>query len=171
MNTCTAPDCTREIRARGLCASHYMSARHQRIKSDPTAKRTRGACTLDGCAENQYARGWCVTHYSRWRRTGDPLGRFQPTEVRFWRFVAKTDTCWLWTGATASGYGLFWDERQVRAHRWAYESEVGPIPEGLQLDHLCRVPLCVRPDHLEPVTGAENMRRMWLARRADQEAS
>jgi hypothetical protein len=51
------------------------------------------------------------------------------------------------------------------AHRFYYEQHVGPIPEGLQLDHLCRNTRCVNPAHLEPVTGAENMRRRVAARR------
>lgn len=63
------------------------------------------------------------------------------------------DDCWEWTGKAASGYG---------AHRRVYEWLRGPVPEGLELDHLCRNKLCVRPDHLEPVTRAENMRRrVW----------
>ena len=84
----------------------------------------------------------------------------RPAEVRFWKKVNKTEGCWLWTAAWMRGYGKFWSgERLVPAHRWAYEAEVGPIPEGLQLDHLCRNKRCVRPDHLEVVTGAENTRR------------
>jgi hypothetical protein len=62
------------------------------------------------------------------------------------------------------GHGLFNlgadnDRRPVRAHRFAYENLVGEIPDGLALDHLCRNPRCVNPDHLEPVTHAENVRR------------
>ncbi len=76
--------------------------------------------------------------------------------------------CWLWMGATYIGgrggtrgshplpYGQF---RRMPAHRWAYERFVGPIPNGLQLDHLCRTTLCVNPDHLEPVTNRENVLR------------
>src|SRR3954469_2333783 len=69
--------------------------------------------------------------------------------------------CWLWVGCVlSSGYGQFWDgERKVGAHRWSYEHFVGPIPYGLELDHLCRVRNCVNPAHLEPVTRAENHRR------------
>lgn len=52
----------------------------------------------------------------------------------------------------------------VRAHRFAYELVKGPIPEGLTLDHLCNVPLCVNPDHLEPVTLSENIRRANVQR-------
>lgn len=93
----------------------------------------------------------------------------QSTEVeRFWSKVQKTDTCWLWTGTpTPAGYGKFGARRtMVLVHRYAYELLVGPIPEGLELDHLCFVKLCVNPAHLEPVTGAENTRRYWASRTA-----
>ena len=80
--------------------------------------------------------------------------------VRFWAKVNKTDSCWLWTGAITGGYGSFWiGTGTVRAHRFSYEHLVGPIPDGLVLDHLCRVTKCVNPAHLEPVTTAENVRR------------
>lgn len=69
--------------------------------------------------------------------------------------------CWLWTGTiNDSGYGRFnVSDRRERAHRLLYEYLKGPIPEGLILDHLCRVRSCVNPDHLEPVTQGENVRR------------
>jgi hypothetical protein len=89
--------------------------------------------------------------------------------VRFWEKVAKTDACWNWTGHTSGGYGRITRSRAdvkanggprgVQAHRFAYEDIVGPIPAGLQLDHLCRNQLCVNPDHLEPVTQRENLLR------------
>lgn len=73
--------------------------------------------------------------------------------------VAETG-CWLWTANQSKGYGLFWLRGKVRAaHRVAYERHVGQIPEGLQLDHLCRTPLCVNPTHLEPVSHRENQLR------------
>ena len=70
--------------------------------------------------------------------------------------------CWLWTGGVNhGGYGQFSDGRGKNggAHRAAYEVFVGPIPEGLTLDHLCRVRCCVNPAHLEPVSMQENLRR------------
>src|SRR3990167_6386730 len=69
--------------------------------------------------------------------------------------------CWLWTGADdGNGYGTLTVGRVMRkAHLYSYEAFVGPIPEGLQLDHLCRVRCCVNPDHLEPVTQRENILR------------
>lgn len=68
--------------------------------------------------------------------------------------------CWLWTGHTWLGYGYY---NRVRAHRLIYTSMVGPIPDGLQVDHLCRVRSCVNPAHLEPVTCRENLRRSPIA--------
>lgn len=87
--------------------------------------------------------------------------RFFSVEERFWQKVQKTETCWLWTGnRNHGGYGcLTIDYRSVKAHRWAYQKLIGPIPLGLELDHLCRVRHCVNPSHLEPVTAQENSRR------------
>lgn len=69
--------------------------------------------------------------------------------------------CWTWTAALRpDGYGAFnAGGKAVRSHVWAWEQEHGPVPEGLELDHLCRRPSCVRPSHLEAVTHAENSRR------------
>lgn len=92
-----------------------------------------------------------------------------PAVDRFWSAVSKGDgdTCWLWTASrTPEGYGQFGAEkRRILAHRFSYELSVGPIPEGLELDHLCRNRGCVRPDHLQPVTRQENARRSPLAAR------
>jgi hypothetical protein len=80
--------------------------------------------------------------------------RIEGQEERFWAKVAKADGCWLWTGAKdTSGYGNF---QGIGAHRIAYQLTVGPIPEGLTIDHLCRVRACVNPVHMEPVTRKEN---------------
>lgn len=86
--------------------------------------------------------------------------RRTPAE-RFWAKVAKSDGCWQWMAArTPKGYGQFAPHRRhVYAHRYVYELVVGPIPEGLTIDHLCRNRGCVRPDHLEVVTRGENTRR------------
>ena len=66
--------------------------------------------------------------------------------------------CWLWIGTIRAGYGLFWvGKKHVSAHRWNYENTYGPIPHGLDLDHLCRVTCCVNPQHLRIVTHQENM--------------
>lgn len=71
------------------------------------------------------------------------------------------DACWLWSASrTTAGYGNFrMGGKVVYGHRVAYEAAYGPIPDGLQIDHLCRVRHCVNPLHLEAVTQAENLRR------------
>lgn len=90
-------------------------------------------------------------------------GATTPVATRFWAKVEKTGTCWLWLGGRSrTGYGKFGlgtGKGWKLAHRTAYELAVGPIPEGRQLDHLCRVRHCVNPAHLEPVTRTENVRR------------
>jgi hypothetical protein len=91
-----------------------------------------------------------------------------PIADRFYDKVEKTDTCWLWTAAKVrNGYGIIGaggaGNGFLYAHRVSYELSVGPIPDGLFLDHLCRVRHCVNPEHLEPVTTAENCRRAAAA--------
>ncbi len=90
-------------------------------------------------------------------------------ETRFWSKVEKTPTCWNWIGGKRRTkklyYGVFGithsyhNYETVTAHRFAYQLIKGPIPEGKELDHLCKNTLCVNPDHLEPVTHRENIMR------------
>ncbi len=95
-----------------------------------------------------------------------PIAPIDP--ARFWRHVDSSGgllACWPWTaGMDRYGYG---EHRQItagkrrywRAHRLAFEMTVGPIPDGLVIDHLCRNRSCCNPAHMEPVTPAENTRR------------
>jgi hypothetical protein len=85
-----------------------------------------------------------------------------PPEERFWAKVDRRDPddCWLWITPSVRGYGYFhFEGRKVLVHRWSYEHLIGQIPQGLDLDHLCRVRHCVNPKHLEPVIHRENVRR------------
>ena len=138
------------------------------VAPGPVGESTDGCCAVAGCDRPAEKRGWCNTHYQKWRTTGVAgtgpvrvLGR--PDADRFWEKVDTSGECWRYTGAkNDKGYGKFWkgsEKRLVQAHRFAFEDQVGLIPDGLQLDHLCRNPACVRPDHLEPVTSGENTRR------------
>lgn len=89
-------------------------------------------------------------------------GRRAPLAERLWRRVDATGDCWTWTGYLAkTGYGQIADKPGPMAytHRVAWESLVGPIPDGMQLDHLCRNRACVNPDHLEQVASAVNTLR------------
>lgn len=73
--------------------------------------------------------------------------------------IEKTESCWLWAGGKyQNGYGKF-GNRGYMVHRISYEMAKGKIPQGMKLDHLCRVRHCVNPDHLEPVTLVENVMR------------
>ena len=118
------------------------------------------------CGKPAVARKLCPKHYYHERKRTGPLPSKTP-EQRFWEKVTKQGPipvyrpelgpCWLWKGALSSGYGSFsLDGRTQYAHRIAYGWLVGQIPDGLQLDHLCRNPPCCNPTHLEPVTSGEN---------------
>lgn len=131
-------------------------------------------CEVEDCGRTTIARGFCTKHYQRWKKFGSPLivlrDREITTEERFWVKVDKNGpvpsyaphlgSCWIWTAALAEGYGVFSVEnRQRRAHILAWMWAKGEIPEGCELDHLCRVRRCVRPDHLEAVTHWVNVAR------------
>jgi hypothetical protein len=95
-------------------------------------------------------------------RPDGPLRLSLADLARFWSRVTFTEGCWTWprNPESTARYGSFCVGGQIlRAHRVAYMVTVGPIPDGLVLDHLCRNTFCVRPDHLEAVTQGENVRR------------
>lgn len=92
---------------------------------------------------------------------GKPLFHFEDTGFK--------TPCWLWDRTIVYGYGQTrlvggdgYKNVAIYAHRWLWQMANGPVPKGKQLDHLCRIRRCCRPDHLEVVTNAENVRRSPL---------
>lgn len=173
-DTCSVGGCdkARKYVAAGLCGMHYVRLRrHGDVgASEPmrgVLTPANGLCVIEGCERTVDSFGWCSLHHDRWRSTGDPTlarhVRGDDDTERFWRRVNKqTDGCWHWTGTRdQDGYGVLraHKQRNIRAHRFAYELIVGPVGDGLVMDHLCRVRHCVNPEHLEPVTPRENVVR------------
>ena len=181
---CAVDGCDRPVRARGWCNPHYLrwykTGDPEKIRPARWDGYVRPECSVDGCTILAHARGLCTIHFPRMRRHGDPLAGRRPNSVgtdeeRFATMFDQRgdDECWLWNaGCSTAGYGEFHlGGTNVYAHRWAYEHAVGPIPEGLSVDHVCHNSdpdcpggvcdhrRCVNPAHLEPVTVAENFRR------------
>lgn len=123
-----------------------------------------GTCAIGGCDDPVKARGYCNRHYLRDYRNGGPTAgaafRWTDDDQRLWEQIDATGPCWEWTGSRTNGYGYTTHcGTRGRVHRIVWTLLVGPIPAGMQLDHLCRNRACCNPDHLEPVTQQENIRR------------
>ena len=123
-------------------------------------------CTIPACAKPYHGRGWCITHYGKWRKTGDQNYTKPTFEERLFGKIDFSGVCWEWIGAKgADGYGTFHlrPGKWQRPHRAVWEFLVGKLDDDLQLDHLCRNPSCVNPDHLEPVPAWVNNMRSYSA--------
>lgn len=128
-------------------------------------------CSVDGCERAMRSNSLCAMHWKRWSKTGEVgpshsvslLG--MTTQERFHAQVEKAPDggCWTWKSllnGDPDEYASFdVDGKQTYVHRWSYERHVGPIPKGMQIDHLCRNRACSNPEHLEPVTPRENVLR------------
>jgi hypothetical protein len=160
--TCVVDDCSNvgQKKGHGKCWKHYRASR-----AIP--------CSVEECKDTAAAAGLCTTHYTRQQRHGDVHATAfvkGDDEARFWSHVDRRgdDECWPWTSYTdRKGYGIFrMPDRPHPAHRWAYEHFVGPIPEGLTIDHV-KNKGCTRKDcvnflaHLEPVTNEVNVLRSY----------
>jgi hypothetical protein len=171
LDLCSIFDCNYPAKTRGMCAGHYGRwCRHgAAMAMTPIAAPVSHLCTVSDCLRPVEGHGYCVKHRYRARRHGDPsivLVEQDPT-VRFHAsYVVTGSGCWEWQNSDTNqfGHGRFWaDGERVGAHRWSYEHFVGPIPEGFVIDHLCRNPCCVNPEHLEPVTQEVNLLRASTA--------
>ena len=121
-------------------------------------------CSIEGCATPAHSRTWCQKHYAKWSKYGDPLAgasHYSSPEESFAARTSRRGDCLEWTGAIGSGgYGnIRVDGVNTLAHRYAWERVNGPIPEGMFLDHICYNRACVKVDHLQVATHAENVRR------------
>lgn len=130
----------------------------ERVPAHRFAWEEENGPLADGMVLRRYCEsGTCVNPAHRY-----PKPRAQSLEERFWENVARNgrSECWIWSGGVQShGYGMSssTDGRRLLAHRVAWELIVGPIPEGMHIDHRCHTPRCVNPNHLRPVTHKQNM--------------
>lgn len=137
-------------------------------------------CTVPGCASKHLAKGLCRRHYLRVYKRGTlelSVLRGAPIVDRILAKVTQaSDGCWIFEGClTERGYGHIRDGRKMRmAHRVMFEAVRGPLPEGHEIDHLCRRRACVNLDHLEgrypPAERAARQCRARLARARTQRA-
>jgi hypothetical protein len=130
-------------------------------------------CDQSWCDRKHYAKGYCFAHYKRMRAGSNMDARFQarlPDEEKFWERVRKSDGCWEWTaGKAAAGYGIIrYRGTDHLAHRVSYELKIGPIPEGMQIDHKCHNRACVNPEHLRIATDGLNQQNRSGATRASK---
>lgn len=156
--TCTFPDCVNAHYSHGLCGGH--NAQRKRGQALRPLRRMH-PCAAEGCDRFVMVK-WCKLHGERVARLGTPELPPRPTLAdRFWAKVDKTADCWIWTGASSNGgYGqIFYEGRVTQAYRVSVVLSGRQIPDGYDVDHLCRNPPCVNPDHLEPVTHTVNMDR------------
>jgi hypothetical protein len=131
---------------------------------------TARQCASPGCDRERHNGELCNTHL-RIAEAGLPHAESVWVARRLAN-VRWVGECLIWQGAPNNmGYGKVGVRndpsttgREEAVHRWFYKRFIGPIPEGLVLDHLCRTPLCVNVMHLEPVTAAENTRRGFVSR-------
>lgn len=168
LRLCDVTGCDLPHVARGLCRGHWARWRKYGDSFDrsPISPKPIGRkpCAHPGCEKNSRLHGLCEHHdYERRSDLIKPDRKRSihgSIEERLFPRIEVGD-CWVWLGnRERHGYGMVTINNKGRlVHRVLWEHLVGAIPSGLELDHLCRNPSCCNPDHLEPVTHAENVRR------------
>jgi len=169
--TCSVEGCSDPIDSHGMCGMHCMRWRRH---GDPniSLRPYNRKCLEPGCEEPHRGHGYCGKHARRLLVHGSTM---EPRERKFWAKVDKRgpSECWPWLGFVhPNGYGQFGGGAERLPHRIAYKYVIGPIPDGLVLDHLCHTAdpqcadtvncphrRCCNPEHLEPVTRGENVAR------------
>ena len=173
--TCSIEGCEKPVHGKGWCSTHL---KRWKIHGDPLegARVTWAGicCSVDGCSSKVEARGWCSIHYQRWRHHGNPLiaqVQLPWPDNLLRRMDPQPNGCiWFIGYVNGEGYGRVWNGKaDLLAHRAAFEHFVGPIPEGLTIDHECHnrdascpggvtCPhrRCVNVEHLTVKTRGEN---------------
>lgn len=153
---CSIDGCYKKNLARGWCQKHYQRWKRH---GDPTLLIIRSTCSFEGCENKHHAKGFCETHYTRWWRHEDPnkVFRFEDPEDALTHRTKWVQGCRIWTGSTTHGYGLIHIAgKTTKTHRYVWERENGPIPKGMDIDHICHNRACCRIEHLRLATRSQN---------------
>lgn len=171
---CSVEGCERKSEARELCNMHYIRFMKHGDVGTATPRLVRsvsGECSFKRCGRKHHAGGYCVTHYRQFKQGAglrpikSRLTPGAPLEARLAYLTVKGDGCWEWKGWKRAGYGvLYANGRKRSAHRVAYELEHGDIPDGMEIDHMCRNRGCVRVDHLQAVSRSLNAQNIGAQR-------
>lgn len=171
--TCSIEGCAKPMFGRTWCGMHYATWRKYGDPEYPVERRMRNTtCSEEDCDRQAKRKGMCEMHRRRVDNHGETT---DPRERKFWAQVDKRgpDECWPWLGyIQANGYGSFGMKGTRLPHRLAYQYAIGPIPNGLVLDHVCHTRQtdcadsvscvhrrCCNPSHLEAVSRRENLAR------------
>ena len=143
---CSIDECSKPVKCRGLCRQHYERAEVH-------------GCSIEGCERpGRLKRSMCNKHYEEARVRGDFKPLVAPIDRFYARLVAMPSGCIEFHGHTNHGYGVLKiNKKNVRAHRFAWELENGPIPDGMIICHHCDNPPCCNVKHLFLGTDADNV--------------
>lgn len=149
--TCSITGCGSTVTALNMCNKHYR--RH--------LKKTNPRCFVQGCDKTTIAKDMCSKHLTRWMKYGDVKAGGRKYRSPEDRFNARTEwqgDCLVWTGSKCpAGYGSMWlDGQHVKPHRYIWEKANGPIPDDMQIDHICWNTSCCNVRHLRLATREEN---------------
>lgn len=169
--TCTVEGCERPYRCKGMCDLHYGRMRStgstDLLPREPRPRKSPSGCSFEGCSRRAHARSYCNGHYRQWK-CGIPLhelasaNRGLTTVQRIDAYSATEGDCQVWTGyRDALGYGRITltedgGKRTRLVHRLNFTIRVGPIPRGMDIDHMCHNPSCIKPSHLQVVDRRRN---------------